>query len=388
MWLFYVIAAVFLLIGGIAWLRDRRIVAWEWAASGAAGFAVAGIFQVVANAGMTHDTEVWSGRITTGAHRSAWMESYEEAVYRQERRTRTVPVYNDKGRQVGTRPEVSYKKVFDHWAPRTRHHADRWTADDSLGQHWEISREQFDLLVSRFGERHAVAGDRSTSERNSRMVSGDPNDYVAVNRTGWIQPTTAVKSWENRVKAAPSQFSFPLIPEPEQQPLHPYPDPPDPFTSTRVLGQTAIPILEWDQLNARLGPVKHVNLIVIGFGSQPISAADNQRAVWLGGKKNDLVITAGGAPEKPTWARVFGWSESDACKRTIETLVLTHGLTPALIAPLEAEVMATYTIKDWTRLDYLAVEPPWWSYLVLIGVMIAVHGLLWIGFTMNGQDKT
>jgi hypothetical protein len=99
------------------------------------------------------------------------------------------------------------------------------------------------------------------------------------------------------------------------------------------------------------------------------------------------VVTAGGDPAKPDWACVFGWSESEDCKRRIEELVMQHGLTQALISPLEAEVQSHYVIKDWTKLDYLTVEPPTWSYVVYLAVILVAQGLLWLYFLHNEHQR-
>ena len=45
------------------------------------------------------------------------------------------------------------------------------------------------------------------------MIAGDPNDYVSNNKTGWIEPVTKKVHYENRIKAAPTTFSFVKIPK-------------------------------------------------------------------------------------------------------------------------------------------------------------------------------
>lgn len=383
MWFFYVVAAIAAVFAAAMWASSRRIAAWECAASAVTGFAMAIIFQISANISMTQDVEVWSGRINQVRHNPAWTEYYEEAIYRTEYRMRPATVSDGKGGMKTVTRRVAVQ-VFDHWEPRQRSHAATWVMSDTLGQRWAISAAEYAVqLRNSGGQTTTVRGDRTTGSHASRMVEGDPNDYLVSNVTGWIQPTTQVMSWTNRVKAAPSQFSFPTVPQVERSTIYPWPEPSTPFVSGRVLGDTRIDALAWDQLNARIGPTKYVNLIAIGFGQQPKSVAEVQRAAWLGGKKNDLVVTCGGDPAKPAWARVFGWSESDDCKRRIEGLVMTHGLTSALIAPLEAEVTAHYVIKDWTKLDYLTVEPPTWSYWAFLGVLALVQGGLWLYFFNN-----
>jgi hypothetical protein len=44
-----------------------------------------------------------------------------------------------------------------------------------------------------------------------------------------------------------------------------------------------------------------------------------------------------------------------------------------IIKPIEEEIIANYIIKDWSKFDYISVEPPLWSYIVYIIVVIAAQ---------------
>ena len=132
-----------------------------------------------------------------------------------------------------------------------------------------------------------------------------------------------------------------------------------------------VDILEFDRMNSRLGPHKQVNVILIGFGSRDSSFAEWQRAKWIGGKKNDLVLCYGGSKDgHPAWAKVFGWSDSEICKRNLETILLQNKIDTKVLPLLEKEITSGYQIKDWSSFDYLSVEPPTWSYWVFAIVLI------------------
>ena len=235
----------------------------------------------------------------------------------------------------------------------------------------------------------AVAGRRTTGEHNSRMIAGDPNDYTAdPSKTHWIEPVTKKVSWENKVKAAPSVFSF--IKVPTNVPVFSWPENPDPFHSQRVLGTAGkyISTLEWDKLNAYLGGRKKINLIIVGFDSSDSMLGQYQQAKWIGGKKNDLVITVGGKDlKKPDWCFTFGWTDSELSKQDITSYVLVNGLTTNLYPFITKEVIMHYQIKEWKKFDYIRVEPATKYYYWFLGFMVVTQVGLYIFFSMNDFDK-
>lgn len=368
MFIFYLFAVLSLVIGGIAWYRSDKIVWWEWLTGAAVGLLLAIIFHLSAFYGMTDDIETLSGQVTEVRFRPAWLETY------QQRHTR----------KVG-------KVTTTYYTTEYQNHPDRWTATDSLGETADISRDFYDTVVMRFGGPiEKVRGDRTTWKTGSRMVSGDPLDYLGTNVKGYVEPVNVWHHWTNRVKATPSAFSFSRLTTLEEADVFPYPENSDRFNSERVLGtaQKAMPGYLWDQFNAVIGPQKHVNVILIGFGNQDSSIAEVQRARWIGGKKNDLVICYGGEAPKPSWVKVFGWTEAEEVKYNIQTIIQQQGVSPKVLPALRAEIQARYEPKDWSKFDYLTIEPPLWSYFVYLLVVGIVQSGMWVYFTLNENTKT
>jgi hypothetical protein len=70
------------------------------------------------------------------------------------------------------------------------------------------------------------------------MIEGDPFDYASDNKTGWVEPITKLRIiLENRIKAAPSVFSF-VKPPPNS--VYAYPKNDQPFRSDRLLGSATL----------------------------------------------------------------------------------------------------------------------------------------------------
>jgi hypothetical protein len=351
MWFFWVFACVPLVIGAAVWIKSREVTWWEWVAGAAIGFVLALTFQLIAAHSMTSDTETWSGYVTRAVYHPWWKERYTETE-----------TYTDSDGNTRTRTVTKYRNHPEHWVAYGHYGA--------YNENFRISKERFWSISQRFGKNgrsyHKKKGSRSG------MVAGDPYDYHATNESGYIFPITVWRSWENRVKAAPSVFSY--AKPPKDAPIHKYPKHKDKFRSSRLLGlATSVGIRDWDLMNSRLGPYKKVNVIMVGWTSgYSMAVAQQQEALWIGGKKNDLVLCYG----EDGWAYVFGWTEEEIVKRNLESILLEKEKNSNIIKPIEEEIIKNYEIKDWSKFDYISIEPPLWSYIVFIIVMVIAQ----IGF--------
>lgn len=367
MLLSYLIALIPVVVGASLYIWRKEIVWWEWAISTVAGFLTALIFNCIAVAGMTTDFETWSGQVTVTIRHPEWVEEYQVAIYKTVHKTRT-----SEGKT-----ESYTEEEFDHYETRYRKHHEYFDIKDTLSQTLEITRERYDQICQTFG------GFEKEDGHNSGFYSGDPLIYPSRNKTGFIHPTTATRMWENKVKASPSVFSYVKVDDPN---VFEYPQNTSPWRSNRLLGSAAtIPIAEFDKINSKLGPTKKVNIIMVGFPDDADSSmAQLQEAKWIGGKKNDLVLCYGGSPR---WTYVFGWTEEELVKKNLQTILLTHPIDDNILPLIEEEVGKNYKLKDWSKFDYLSVEPPAWSYSILIIVMVLTQAGFWVFAFVNIERK-
>ena len=317
------------------------------------------IFQVVSIAGMTADVETWSGRVTIATFHPRWVEEY------QQMHTRTV------GSGKDSHTEIYY--TTEH-----RTHSQYWDCGVNYGKNsttYRTPKSLYDDIVKKFGGKIVTK-----RVYKSGFDSGDHNIYVTKSATGYIYPACKTVTFENRVKAAPSLFSFAKVPEKVR--VHPYPANKNWNSSNRLLGPTGINITKWDQMNARLGPTKKVNVILINFVNKDRQAALYQESAWVGGKKNDLVLCKG-----EDWSYVFGWTEKEISKRNLETILLENELGDELIPKIEEEIKKNYVIKDWDKFSYISIDPPFWSYIVFIFVLAGAQTGFWIWANKNQMDK-
>ena len=399
---FYLIACLPLLVAAGFWFYNKKVVLVEALILAGIGFVISGVFHFTAVTGMTHDVETWSGQIASAVKHSAWQEAYMKEIYKTEyyytteTRTRTVGSGKNMHTETYTVRVRHSREVFSHLEPRTRWHKEHFTASDTLGRNFDIEKDRYEDILAKHGDNSAFPGNRTNfgyRERGNRMIGGDPNDYRTVNKNAYVYPVTDIRSWENKVKASPSVFSYVKVPEDMVSKLYEYPKNDDMFVSDRLVGAGSWNITKWDQMNARLGASKKVNVIAVNFGanSDP-SLATWLESYWIGGKKNDLVICFGAngveasSVTKPTWCHTFGWTEKEDVKRNIDTIILNNGIKAETIPLIEKEINANYIIKDWTKFDYLTVEIPS-SYFVWCLVLQFICIGVWIFIALNNEAE-
>jgi len=358
-----ILVALWSALAGVFWLKLNTIVWWEWLLGTIIGILVTVTTWYIIKNGRTHDIEMWSGTVSSAIYIPEWVSHHERAVYRT--------VINSKGNS---------SRVFSHYETYYVTHSPEYSVNTTLGT-FNISKDKFSYLVEKFGGKKSVSGHRPSYH------SGDRNDYHTVNNNNWEEPCTDLRSFENKIKAAQSTFSFPEVPK--DVPVFKWPELDGVKRSERLLGRARqqINILEFDRMNSRLGPFKKVNVIIIGFPeSSSTDIATLQEAAWIGGKKNDLVLCYGGK-ESSKWSYVFGWTDEMLVKRNLETILLQNPINDSILPLIETEIRKNYKLKDWSQFDYISVPMPWWSYLLTILLLSISQGIFYYFAHNNDVSK-
>lgn len=377
MYFFYLFSLLPILIFGILWYFNKKIEWREWLTASIVSLILAIFFNITAVIKINNkmqDVETWSGQIVRVKQYSKWKEYYQEAIYRTEYYYTTEYSTDSKGRRTSRRVQRS-RRVFDHWEDRTRWHSEHWRMESNINTSYSIDKDYYLYLIKRFGKTESVPGDRTTGKHNSRMIDGDPNDYIGININNWVEPVTKLVSFENRIKAAPTIFQFVKVPT--NIIVFDYPENKIFNKSDRLLGtaNNYFSILKLEQINGILGPTKNVNLIVVGFTNLDRKISEYQQAKWIGGKKNDLIVVFG-----PNWAKCFGWTESELCKKNIESLFLNNEKNDKLLDLVAAEIKSNYKLVDWTKFDYIKIKPNNSIYIWFIGLNIVINLVLFFLF--------
>jgi len=144
--------------------------------------------------------------------------------------------------------------------------------------------------------------------------------------------------------------------------------------------------LKLAELNARLGKLKEVNVIVIVTSAGDQNYAEGLREAWLGGKKNDLLVVIG-APGFPyiEWVSVISWSKSEEMKIEIRDRILalappgqSLGAFPGekILGVIESRAAAKFVRRPWEDFNYLraSLEPSTTAMIIIfvIGILLAI----------------
>lgn len=362
MWLMYLIALIPTVIGACLWIFSKEVIWWEWLVGTALAFVISVLVHIGVVSGMMRDTETWSGHVISVSRTPFWYAKWQELE------TYTVTVGSGKDARTETKTRLVTK---------TRSYPPTWSINTNIGG-FSIGESEYKRLNKLWGEEKSKPGYRPDFDY------GDRSDYYLVNKNNHYEPVHDTRTWENRIKAAPSTFSYPKVDD--SVPVYKYPSNTNLFRSNRLIGEAKkIDNYQFDCMCARLGPAKKVNVIIVGFGTDKSSQiAHDQEAKWIGGKKNDLVLCYGGSPK---WTYVFGWTEETLVKRNLETILLTNEINTELLSKIEEEICAHYQLRDWSQFDYISPEIPTWAYLMLIGIMSATQVGFWLFAQFNPFNK-
>lgn len=362
-------------------LNSKKIHYSETIISLVSCFVIAGIIHYVSYKSQIGDYEFWSGQVTQVKLFEDWTEKWEEAVYKTETYTK-----KERGSDGKYRSVTKTQRVFSHYEWRTTYHPEECVAYSNIETSYNISKDRYLMFVKDFGGEKPVKGDRSTFKRNSHSINGDNNDYVSVNVNNPIIPVTKRVEFENRLKAG-SVWDKKSPPESLNIPDRPQNE--NPWQSDRLIGRAKedFSIKALDQLNAILGPVKKVDLNIVGFNKdQDAMFGQYLESKWLGGNKNSLTICYGGdKSDKTFWAYCFGWSDSDICKKNLESIFLQNDLCNKLLEiRVKDEIELNYTKPDWHRFDYIQIQPGGWAWFwFLFCIALSQAGIIWWSINNN-----
>jgi hypothetical protein len=363
---YYILGFVIpVIIGAILYVKSHEVCIQEVLISAGLALVTVGLTHFIVVKAAGYDKETWSGYAYETIHYPYWYAEWEEWV---------PPTYDENGNQTGG---GYYETCWEH-------HREHWTVLCTVNGEPHISKKTHYDIRKEYGEPEAVV----EKPRKPDFKRGDRNIYRYCNESRVTIPTNVVKSWDNPTRRSPNIMNLPTVSEEEatELGLFDYPDEhPSMFQSNRVLGDAAVHIRVWDEINARLGEALKINLILVKFDD--ISLAYKQESYWEGGKKNDVVICYGGSDNKPDWSYVFGWSDDKTIMKNIQTFVLDEGIDNNSAIGIEHLLRDSgYQIKDWDTLDYIKVQPKLGSLIWMLLVVIVTQGGLWFHFTTNNWN--
>jgi hypothetical protein len=348
--------------GGVVWLRFKEIVLWEWALSVACALLTIICVFAVSECSTCRDTEIVSGSVTQVCYTPEWHAEWTELE--------TYTTTDSKGKtQTHTR-----------LVTRTQHYSEEWYAQTTIGR-VSISREYWQKVSSRYGIQKSL-GHRPNYDW------GDLFDYYSdvqnKNESLPEYPVHLSSSWKNPLLETDSIKLGQKITDDEAQKLKlpNYPAVTSPWVSNRIIGETDIPVWFWDSMNASLGPRYKINLILVNMSGQSISDAVKLKDYWKNGKKNDLVLCYGS-----DWSYVFGWSETELVKKSLETLLLERPVDKTIIPKISQIIQSEFKPYPWKKEEEISRPVGSGTVIFAFLFMIAVQIGLFFAFRHNEFSK-
>lgn len=220
-----------------------------------------------------------------------------------------------------------------------------------------------------------------TIDTIDRQGLREPPRWTSV-KTG--EPASVMDSYDNWLKAVPdSVFRRTTEEKLPEYPLKVY----DYYHIDRVVNDGLnVPKEELKSLNEKISlslvdiaKEKQVNLVIV-LTNRTSMFAQELRAGWLNGKKNDMVVVIG-AKEYPKieWVDVFGWSSNDLAHISARDSIREYGVIDNSVVDLAVASIGKYwsrrPMQEYEYLkDEIEISDGWLVALAIIGVVIVVGG--------------
>ncbi len=341
-----------------------KVVWWEIALLLAVSLIVGASFKWIATANMTKDYEYWGTRLDRVEYYEDWDEWIEETCSEE-------CCCDAEGNGcVTTYYDCSYRE----------YHSAYWRKVEHLGNSHSITEQEYNRLRIKMGNTNFKDMHRDYYHDDGDMYytkwNGQEKDYECI---------TTKHTYENKTQAVKNVFNFEEVDtiDIKQYQLFSYPKESGKsrYYQKKILGYND-PVAEHQLqiLNGELGSVKQLKTYILVFKNQPsVQTSLLQQALWKGGNKNEVVITVNiDDSGKPTWCKVFSWSEQENFKVHIRDFVMKQeklNLTKVVKFSFK-ELKTNFVRKKFSDFDYLEVKLKpnqlMWSVIVSIIVNILI----------------
>ncbi len=318
----------------------------------------------------THDIEIWGGVVTD----SRYYEKWDEYVHKT---CSTTSCSGSGKNQTCTTSYYDCSYVDDHPA--------HWTILDSNGATHRVTQATYHGFVKQFGAKPTFKDLR----RSYHSYDGDMY-YVNWPKTDeTVTPVSTSHSWENRVQAAgKTTFSFLDVTEADvaNLGLMEYPKV-SLFDYPAALGNCGSTMQEGNNRlrfhNAMMGARKKLRMWFLCFDSHDPVVGRMQEALWVGGNKNEVVVTVGtDGSGSINWVHPFSWADDKTPLIEIRDHIVGQGSLDLVDAAnfMSTSLEAGFVKKDFHAFDYLQIQPPTWAIVTtyILQIMLNVGLAFWL----------
>lgn len=346
MGILYFLPFLVLLIGFFFWHNTYKINFWEWMGSFVATLAVVGIIHLTYFSAKGHDFEYINSYVTHTQYIPQWKSNEQYTTC--------------------TKCGKSTCCTTHHYVAT---HSERWKFYTNIKTDYEISKERYEEINNQLGNKIYKKRGRRPNYR-----SGDKNDYWVDNITNVIVPITDTHSWINKIKMSKNNYNYIDIPKSVNVPN--YPKHTSIFKSNKLIGiaNKHFDNLYLDKVNAVLGSIKKVNLIIVGFENEDSMMGEYIESKWYGGKKNDVVIVYNVNNNFVSWVKVFGWTDSELLKIKIQSIILNKHINELNFSLNDVKnvIINDYKLKNFNDFNYMSMDVSTSFYIISFLIILII----------------
>lgn len=365
-WLSYLIPI--LCASALAIFFNKRMAWWEYLVLLVVPAAVILIVSESSKNSQISAREYWGGYVTSAEYTEPWNEWID--------RTCTRCVATD------TAGRCTQEETYD--CSYCDDHGPSWTVETTIGTfHGE---DRYNIAVPRIGKAKFVDMDRSSTCPDP--VNGNKYKAVFNGDSARLVPVFRTKTYENRVQAAPTLFSYREIDNSKRE-LYYHVTDDDEFAHQSVLSTYDFPrradasrILRW--YNARYGELFQVHAWLLVYKNKPASFGPDQEAYWKGGGKNEITAVVGLNNDNTVqWCHVFSWTPNKIPLIEIRDSILRMRTFDGKAAAelIGARGVRGFVRKHFVDFKYISVQPTQ-AATVGIFVFVLLFSVAWGVFSL------
>lgn len=325
----------------------HKVVWWEFLLPTTIALILILSLKAMISAGMNYDVEYKDSYVV----QATYLEDWNEYI----RRTCTRTVGSGKHRRTQTY-DCSY----------VQYHPPQWFLTTNTGVRVDVTMSQYESFKNLFGNEkftdlhrwyHTNDGDKYTSDWN-RLDST-------------LTPVSVRKHYQNKLQSSKTVYNYaPLTPE-EQKLVYEYPN----------LGALENPsVIGWQdqgnalaKFNAKFG--RDCKIFLLVFNNKPRSVGFAQEAHWLGGNRNEVVVTVSQKDGVIQWCHAFSWCNNKGIivdiRKSLEGKKLNSAAVVETIGPMVTEGWKTDHYHDF---DFVEVYLPTWAIVLIFIIVGGVTG--------------
>lgn len=324
---------------------------------------------VVGNAKMYYN-EIW--------HYTASSVRYEMQWTTKETKTYRVKVGERKVKQSdGTyRKEDVYETREKHY---TELHGPYYYMVDEYGDNHSIDSSDYQKWKGVWKNEVQTGIHNGSSANFDRSIDGPIMTCKWPGSFDTIYPVSEIHMYKNKVRASNSSVMKLAKPTPELQDK--YPRPADKGnTSPIFINGANVPFnaddrLLLDRVNAHLGKSFEIHCMFQLFNAKEhdMNIATEMITAWEGTNKNELVIFIGIDPDsgRVSWIKTESWMDNTELYGYLSDDLLGKVLSAKICADtLMNNVPKYWKRKHFSDFDYLRIEMPAWTILVVASIQI------------------